>query len=184
MRSLLVIIAILVVLALSWGCATPIPPVPAGGQPPVSGETPSLAWMEQVTNTWVVAHRHDWDADAQYDGIRVWVELLDKNEQMVKYENVEMPVTIEIHSTESKTLPPQPSRLIYSATAVLHNWYDDAFVTGAIGVRDIAWEQISPPLPSEQQEYGLMYVTVTLPNGKDYSARYDEVRIVKYEATP
>ena len=60
---------------------------------------------------------------------------------------------------------------------VLHNWYDDGFVSGAIGVKDIAWEEISPPLPSEQQEYGLIYVTVTLPNGQDYSARYDEARL-------
>ena len=136
-------------------------------------------WMDEVTNAWVVAHRYDWDADAEDEGIRVWVELLDKNEEMLEYQNVEIPIKIEIFSTESKTFPWKPSRLIYSISTALHDWHDDAFVTGAIGVKDIEWEEISLPLAHEQQEYGLIYVTVTLPNGRHYNARYDEARITK-----
>jgi len=139
----------------------------------------SDAWMEEVTRAWVVAHSHNWDADAEDDGIRVWVEVQDQNEELIQYEQQQIPVEIEIYSTESKTFPWQPARLIYSATAVMHNWYDDAFVTSAIGIKNIAWEEISPPLSSEQQEYGLLYVSITLPNGEIYSARHDTARITE-----
>jgi hypothetical protein len=160
MRRILLSILAIGILQLS-ACASPT-------TAPTSDK-----WMEEVTSAWVVSHSNNWDADAEDDGIRVWVELLDKQEDMIEYQNVEMPVKIEVYSTESKTFPWKPSRLIYSGTTVLHNWHDDAFVTGNTGVKDIAWEEISPPLPSEQQEYGLLYVTVTLPNSKDYSARED-----------
>jgi len=51
------------------------------------------------------------------------------------------------------------------------------FVSGDIGVKDIPREEISPALPIEGQEYRLVYSIVTLPDGKDYCARYDEARI-------
>ena len=169
----LLVFGLIYVLAFSaMGCAIES----SSTVSPASEKAPDVVWAEKATNAWVVAHSQDWDCDAEDDGIRVWVELLDKNEKMIEYENMTMPVKIEIYSTESKTFPSKPSRLIYSATARLHNWYEDAFVSGAVGVKDISWEEISPPLPSEQQEYGLIYVTVTLPNGKAYSAR-DDARI-------
>ena len=169
-------------MCLVVSCLMVIALMPASCAPVITedeDETPSPTWVSKITNAWVVAHGHDWDADAEDDGIRVWVNLLDKNEEMIEYNNVELPIKIEIYATESRTLPKEPSRLIYSTTAVSHNWHDDGFVSGAIGVKDIAWEEISPALPSEQQEYGIIYITVTLPNGKEYSARYDEARIKK-----
>jgi hypothetical protein len=144
-----------------------------------SGSMLSTNWQDQVTHSWVVAHRQNWNADAQDDGIRVWIKLLDKNEKMVEYNNTDIPIKIELYATESKTYPMKPSRLLYSGISIAKGWLHDSFVTGAIGVKDIAWEEILPTLQSEQQDYGLIFITVTLPNGKDFSAQYDEAEIRK-----
>lgn len=169
-----IIVVIMVVIIATPGLTpTAGPPVE---EPPVEPPDESGKY-DEVTNIWVVAHSHDWDTDAEDDGIRVWINVLDENENIVLYTNADMPVKMEIYSTENKTYPWEPARLIYSGTTVLRNWYNDAFVTGAIGVKDIVWDDISEPLASEQQEYGLMYATVTLPNGRDFSARYYPCRI-------
>jgi hypothetical protein len=90
-----------------------------------------------------------------------------------------MPVKIELYATASKTYPLKPSQLLYSASSVANDWSCDAFVTGAIGVKDIPWQEISQPSPSDNQKYGIIFVTITLPNGKAFSARYDEAKIAK-----
>ena len=177
-RKLAVIIAGCTVgIIVMIGLVASIAPQEPGTGPGSTGQTGSETWVEDVTNIFVVAHSHDWDADAEDDGMRVWINLLDKNESIVMYTTAEIPVTIDIYSTESSSYPWEPERLIYSGTAVMRNWHSDAFVTGAIGVKDIAWDEISQPLASERQEYGLMYATVTLPNGRDYSGRYYPCRI-------
>jgi hypothetical protein len=155
----------------------------ASGNEAASGDytfttTPSNStWQGQVTHAWVVAWGENWDADAEDDGIRVWIELLDKNEEMVEYSDTDMPIKIELYATESTTYPLEPSRLLYSGSGTATGWLHDAFITGAIGVKDISWEEISPTLPSEQHDYGILYITVTLPSGKEFSARYDEAEI-------
>lgn len=135
----------------------------------------ALDWVDDVARAWVVAHSHNWDSDAEDDGIRIWVELQDKNEDEIRYENIEMPILIEVYTTESKTLPREPERLVYSGSSVTRSWDKDAFVTEANGIRDIAWEDVST-LPTDQT-YGIIYVTITLPNGKEFKALYDEARI-------
>jgi hypothetical protein len=136
-------------------------------------------WQNQVTHAWVVAHSENWNSDDSDDGIRVWVELLDINEKIVEYSQTKLPVKIELYSTESTTFPWKPSRLIYSGSTVAQGWRNDAFVTGAIGIKDIAWQEISPVTQIEQQKYGIIIVTISCPNGQNYSARYDEAEIVK-----
>jgi hypothetical protein len=144
-----------------------------------SNDTKDAVWQDNVTHAWVVAHPQNWNADAEDDGIRVWIELLDKNEKIVEYDNITMPVKLQLYADESKTNPAKPGSLLYSGTSVAQNWKHDAFVTFAVGVKDISWQEMSKPLPAEQQEYGIIYVTITLPNGKDYSARWSEARITK-----
>ena len=182
-KLLVFLSAIVILLLLAVGCAsapssvpTPTPePTPA----PEPTPTPTCDWVNNVTRAWVVAHSHNWDADAEDDGIRVWVKLQDKNEDEVRYENIEMPVVIEVYTTESRTLPRKPERLIYSGSSVMRSWDDDAFVTGANGIKDISWEEMSAL--STDQAYGIIYVTITLPNGKECAARDDEARIKAHD---
>lgn len=134
-------------------------------------------WADKVERAWTVGHPENWDADAENDGIRIWIELQDSDENEIEYSNMSMPVAIQVYSTESVTYPWEKARVIYSVSGTLTDWDDDAFVSSARGVKDIPWEAISTPLPTEQQEYGMLYVTVTLPNGKQYSAEYDPIRI-------
>ena len=128
-----------------------------------------------ITRGWVVAHPENWNRDAEDDGIRVWAELQDKHEEIIKYANVEMPVEIKIYTTESETLPVKPARLIYSGSSVMRNWQDDAFISGAIGIKDISWKEMAA-LPTDQT-YGILYITITPPSGENCSARWDEARI-------
>ena len=46
--------------------------------------TQSKDWQNEVTHAWVVAWPQNWNADAEDDGIRVWIELLDKDENIVR----------------------------------------------------------------------------------------------------
>ncbi len=128
-----------------------------------------------ITRAWVVAHPENWNRDAIDDGIRVWAELQDKHEDIIKYTNEAIPVEIEIYTTESKTLPLKPARLIYSGSSVMRNWQDDAFISSAIGIKDISWEEMEA-LPTDQT-YGILYITITLPSGGNCSAKWDEARI-------
>jgi len=143
-----------------------------GGEP---ANQKATDWVDDVARMWVVTHPHNWDSDAEDDGIRVWVELQDKNEDEIRYENTEMSIFIEVYTTESKTFPREPERLVYSGSSVMRSWDKDAFVTEANGIKDISWENMST-LPTDQT-YGIIYVTVTLPDGKEFKALYDEARI-------
>jgi hypothetical protein len=172
MRKLNLLSAMIALAILLVGCAETPTTTP-------NDNTLSMDWQNQVTHAWVVAHGENWNADAEDDGIRVWIELLDKNENMVEYSDTDMPVKIELYATESTTYPLKTSRLLYSESGIATGWLHDAFVTSAIGVKDIAWEEISPTLPSEQHDYGIICITVTLPSGKEFSARYDEAEIRK-----
>jgi len=142
---------------------------------PTPSEIPT--WVSSVQRAWTVGHPENWDADAEDDGIRVWVELQDANTNEIEYTGMNMPVLVKIYSTESVWYPWEKSRLIYSGSGILKNWYNDAFVTGAIGVEDICWGDISNPLSTENQAWGMLYITVTLPNGKQYSAEHYPVAI-------
>jgi len=176
----ILLIVITLVLSACSPTASPTPSPPTTQTPTRQTATPSVnAWIDQINRAWVVAHSHNWDADAEDDGLRVWVELQDTNENMIEYTEVNMPVSINIYSTESVTYPWKPARIVHSNSGSLTNWDDDAFVTGAKGIKDINWEEISPALPSEQQEYGIIHVEITLPDGRLFSAQYDEARIEK-----
>jgi hypothetical protein len=134
-------------------------------------------WVDQVQTAWTVGWPENWNADAANDGLRIWVELQDSNETMIEYTGMSMPVQIELYSTQSVTYPLEKSRLIYSGSGTLTDWDHDCFCTGAIGVKDIPWQDILSPLPNEDQDNGILYVTVTLPNGKNYSADYSPIQI-------
>ena len=96
-------------LALTSCATTPTPsPTPAPAPP-----SESIEWIDKVVRAWVVAHPHNWNADAKDDGLRVWVELQDVNEDEVRYKNINVPVEIRIYSTESKTYPLKSARVIY-----------------------------------------------------------------------
>ncbi|MDD5127790.1 MAG: hypothetical protein PHR43_06845 [Dehalococcoidales bacterium] len=184
MRKLWITAILLIAFLFTFiACASPAtsPSLPAQlTNPSQEVSAPkSNEWKGQVNRAWVVAHSHNWGADAEDDGLRVWVELQDNDENMIEYTKVNIPVEIKIYSTESKTYPLKPARVIYTNSSSLANWDNDAFVTGAKGIMDINWEEISPALPSEQQEYGIIYVDIVLPNSNHFSASYDETRIKK-----
>jgi hypothetical protein len=142
---------------------------------PVQYQVPE--WVDEVERAWTVGHPENWDADAEDDGIRVWVELQDSDEEMIEYSDMSMPALLEIYSTESATYPLEKARVIYSGSGTLTDWEHDCFCTGAGGVIDIPWEAIASRLPAEDQESGILYVTITLPNAKQYSAQYDPMEI-------
>jgi hypothetical protein len=171
-RSRKLIIAAIIVLMFLIGVASisQLPRMP-------SNTAQEYPWIKDVKRAWVVAHPYNWDLDAENDGLRVWVELQDSNEKMVMYTFSNMPLKIEIYSTESQTYPLQPARLLYSGTSTLTNWDHDGFISGANGVKDIPWEAISPRSGTEQQEFGIIRITATLPNGQECNAEYSPVMI-------
>jgi len=182
MKRYLTITAIIMLVLVLASCAGAVSSSPTVTRntttnQSTTSDSQSAGWQNQVTHAWVVEWPANWNADAENDGDRVWIELLDKNDNIVQYSNTNMPVEIELYSTQSTTYPWVKSRLLYSGEGVATSWEHDAFVTDAIGVKDISWQEISAPLSSENQQYGMLYITVTLPNGTNYSAEYDPADI-------
>lgn len=67
MKSLSIVVAMLVALALSWGCATPKPLVPAGGPAPPAPEATGVITLD----IFGFPMAENWDADPEVDGIEV-----------------------------------------------------------------------------------------------------------------
>jgi len=172
MMKYVIVSFLLMGLLLSGACGAPEPALA-----PERTSTPFPEWLNEANRAWVVAHPHNWDADAEDDGLRVWVEVQDADENAIRYREIDVPVEIKIYSTESKTYPWTPARTIYSGSGSLTNWNHDAFVSGANGIKDIPWEGIAATLPSENAEWGILYISLTLPNGKGYSAQHYPVQI-------
>lgn len=162
MRSLLVIIAILVVLALSWGCATPTPPVPAGGQP----ATPPSSGVVTL-DIFGFTMAKNWDADPEVDGIEVEIWPKDAEDH-----------TVEAAGTVSAKLWLQKSILESEKGELIQTWTDipvskDDY--GFLGGAKVRLEY-SGFTPTEEQ-WGILEVTLTTTDGKSFTARAKDIHL-------
>ena len=119
----------------------------------------------------------NWDSDAEDDGIIIYPDLKDNSGETVKFENIELPVKIKIYTTKyTEDFKEVKDRLVYSGTGTINSWEDgNFFFAGGIKV---SFEDISS-LQSED-DYGWVYATITLPDGRTIEA-VDKFARIKQE---
>ena len=188
------VIAILIMIfaVVSMGCVeesrdTATPSVPAESikeQPKDTTETPSgeiekttaqklkeseqIDLLSAVVSGSVATMTDNWDADADDDGIIVHPKLNDESGEVVMFEGVELPVKIEIYTAEYDSKYKRvKGRLVYSGTGTIDSWKDgNIFFNGGIKV---SFDDIDTT-PSDD-DYGIIYTTTTLPDGRTIEAK-------------
>jgi len=156
-KTPIIVGTLLVTLLLVLGACAPAPPSPKVTQQPTS------EWMDYVADVWVGGYFEDWDEDADYDGIEIYVGFVDENDQAVMVRGIELPVRIEFIDRDTE-------EIIYETTA---SFNDESLKYGTIvssegrRVARVPFEALPPTAIS-----GDIVATVTLPNQKTYSSKW------------
>jgi hypothetical protein len=151
MKRLLIFGLIFALIFVSISCVNKSPP------------TMSEEWMDRVASIFVGGYPENWDADAEYDGIDVYIGLLDANDTAIYVRGVTMPVKIECYDGNA-------DKILYATTATFS---DEALKKGVIIHGQARWVKRIPfeDLPSNLTS-GDLIGTITLPNGKQFSAKW------------
>jgi len=168
MRVLSVVVAMLVVLALSWGCATPTPPVPAGGGQPTS---PSSGVVTLDIFGFTMAE--NWDADPEVDGIVVEIWPKDAEDHTVEAAGT---VSAKLWLQKS-ILEPEKGELIQTWTNIPVSEEDYGFIGGAI--LRLEYHAFAPT----GDQWGILEVTFTNPDGI-FTAREKDIHLGEGEPVP
>jgi len=128
-----------------------------------------------VTHGSVSTMSRNWDADAEDDGFIVYPDLKNAEGETVKFEGIELPVKIEVFTVkQDKKWRDIKDRFVYSGAGSINSWEDgNPFFSGS-GIK-VPYEQIK--IKRSDKEYGIVYATVTLPDGRIIEAKDDFVRI-------
>ena len=168
LAGLIAIVAI-VVVAMFAGCVEEGGETakPAGQAEKVTEESKQMELLATAVSGSVMTMAKNWDADAEDDGIVVYPDLKDSSGETVKFEGVELPVDIKIYTTKyTEDFKEVKDRLAYSGTATIDSWKDgNFFFEGGI---KIPFEDINTV--GSDEDYGWVYATITLPDGRTMEA--------------
>ena len=133
----------------------------------VTEESTQTELLATAVSGSVMTMTENWDADAEDDGIVVYPDLKDSSGETVKFEGVELPVDIKIYTTKyTEDFKEVKDRLAYSGTATIDSWKDGNFLFE--GDIKIPFEDINTV--GSDNDYGWVYATITLPDGKTIEA--------------
>jgi hypothetical protein len=139
----------------------------------ITEEQKQMEILANATHAAVDYMPKNWDADPEDDGILIYPELRDANDETVKFEGVELQVDITIWTTKyDYNLNEVKDRIVYSGTGTIDSWKDGNFLFDG-GIK-IPFTDIKV-LPSDN-EFGWVFVKIHTPDGKVYEAKGD-VRI-------
>ena len=172
MKKVILFILILGLVGALYGCGgTPKTATPTENPPLPKGDE-ELLKKAKMGN--VMTMSDNWDEDAEDDGIVVYPSLEDENGETIKFENVEIPVDIEIYTSKyDKDFNKVEPRLIYKGKSKITSWKDGNFMFNG-GIR-IPWEDIKTV--EKDSDIGVLYVHMHLPDGRTISAKDDATRI-------
>ena len=147
---------------------------PTGQVGKVTEESKQMELLATAVSGSVDTMTKNWDADAEDDGIVVYPDLKDSSGETVKFEGIELPVEIKIYTTKyTEDYKEVEDRLVYSGTGTIDSWKDgNFFFEGGI---KIPFEDINTM--ESDEDYGWLYTTITLPDGRTIEARDEFARI-------
>lgn len=129
----------------------------------------SLTDFSSVTHAEVSVVKGHWTSGAEDDGIVIHPDLRDASGQTFKWYGPALPVDIEIYSTSFDSNYKQvKDKLVYKGTGTISNWEDgNMFMNGGI---QVPFTDLNVP---SGQNFGWTYVTIHMPDGKTYSAKWE-----------
>lgn len=147
---------------------------PTGQAEKITEESKQIELLSTAVSGSVGTMTKNWDADAEDDGIVVYPDLKDSSGETVKFEGVELPVEIKIYTTKyTEDYKEVKDRLVYSGTGTIDSWKDgNFFFEGGI---KIPFEDINTV--ESDEDYGWVYTTITLLDGRTIEARDEFARI-------
>lgn len=165
---------LLVTVVFVSGCTSesgsPATPSQKETIPDVTEEQKQSEILATATHAYVDAMTKNWDADAEDDGIIIYPELKDSADEVVKFENVELDVDIEIWTTKlDDNFKKVKDRKVYSGTGKIDSWRDGNFMFDG-GIK-VSFEDIKTV--TSDSDYGLLLVKIHTPDGKVYEAKQD-----------
>ena len=136
----------------------------------ITEEQKQLEILATATHAYVDAMTKNWDADAEDDGIIIYPELRDSNDEVVEFEGVELDVDIEIWTTKmDDNFKEVKDRKVYSGTGIIDSWKDGNFMFNG-GIK-VPFEDIKTV--ASDGDYGLLLIKIHTPDGKIYEAKQD-----------
>lgn len=130
--------------------------------------------IERITHGSVMTVARNWDADAENDGIEVFLDLKDEKGDTVPFEDIEMPVRIRVYTVkQGPDWKDVKDRLVYEATGSTNSWKDGNPFFGE-GIK-VPYDKIE--LGKYDKDHGVIYAAATLPNGRVIEAKEDFVRL-------
>lgn len=110
----------------------------------------------------------NWDADLEDDGVIIYPELKDTNDETVKFEGVELPVDIEIWTTEmDDNFKEVKDRMVYSGSGSIDSWKDGNFMFDG-GIK-VSFDDIKAV--ESDSDYGALFVKIHTPDGQVFEAK-------------
>jgi len=134
--------------------------------------------LKTVTHASVISQSANWDADTENDGLVIYPDLLDSNNETVEFEGINLTVDIEIWTLKmNNDFKEVKDRLVYSGTGEIDSWKDgNPFYSGGITIpyKDIKTVE-------SDNSSGLLFVKIKLPDGRVMEAKEDFGVIIKAE---
>jgi len=144
----------------------------------VTEESKQMELLATAVSGSVMTMPKNWDADAEDDGIVVYPDLKDSSGETVQFENIILPVEIKIYTTKfTDDFKEVKDRLVYSGTATIDSWRDGNFMFEG-GIK-IPFENINTV--DSDNDFGIIYTTITLPDGRTIEAKEDFGTRIKTE---
>ena len=144
------------------------------GVPDITEEEIQLELLATATHAGVDAMSKNWDADAEDDGIIVYPELKDENDETVKFEGIELDVDIEIWTTEfDENFDEVKDRLVYTGTGKIDSWKDGNFMFKG-GIK-VSFDDMTTV--QSDDDYGLLLVKIHTPDDLSFEAESGFARI-------
>ncbi|MBC7343080.1 MAG: hypothetical protein H5U02_11690 [Clostridia bacterium] len=162
----------LVLLLLAGGCGSDSGSTasPAPGSSPGDGKSEE-GLLSKATHATVMTVPANWESDAEEDGIIVYPDLKDANDQTVQYEGVQMKVDIEIWTTKmGDDFKTKKDRQVYAGSGTIDSWKDGNFMFTGSGIK-VPFSDMK--VRTSDDPFGLILVRVHLPNGKVLEAQED-----------
>jgi len=133
----------------------------------VDGKENQKEILSKATHASVNTISKNWDADAEDDGMIVFPDLKDENDNSIKFDGYELPVEIKIYTTKFENFKQVNDRLVYSGSGKIDSWKDGNFLMGG-GIK-IPFDDIQ--VKASDSQYGAILISIALPDGRKMEAK-------------
>lgn len=136
-------------------------------------QSEQLQLLSTATHAAVASVAKNWDADAEDDGLMVYPELKNSNDETIMFESIELDIDIEVWSTKfDDSFRMVKDRKVYNGRGKIDSWRDGNFFTDE-GIR-VNFDDFQI---RSSDTYGILFVKIHTPDGRSFEAKQDYVSL-------